>query len=433
MNILELFAEKYLNYYDVQSPLNTDIVSNGNCFFHALEYANGDVTQDRAIDECIKASRRDVTDLYINLLDSEIVLHENELDKEYVDDILKKELKKFISTNETKKEKMEKFKGSNSFAKEAIIRQGVIHKEKALFILKTDKKDPASLSFQILTTEKIGINFNINNILFLINEISNAKGVHFITFRNSECRRVVPNRLFIEAMNEIIRIPEIAIPVEGDSDNIMEYIFHIQDFDREILKKVRIKLNSPPVAQGLSLSGSIQEEYNKMAAMPNQSSPHSTVSSITNSSYNQFPEGISLTDSLKEAEGQFAKQVSLNNETPENERRILVTNQPLVTNRPWGKFPIGSRLNGNLPFNPPLGSRLNGNLPFNPPLGSRLNGNLPWGKKTRNNNSTNSSASRNRYRRDTGLVAVKKQGKTKNAKPPPPKKTRAPPPKKTRP
>ena len=170
MSILELFAEKYLNYYDVQSPLNTDIVSNGNCFFHALEYANGDVTQDRAIDECIKASRRDVTDLYINLLDSEIVLHENELDKEYVDDILKKELKKFISTNETKKEKMEKFKGSNSFAKEAIIRQGVIHKEKALFILKTDKKDPASLSFQILTTEKIGINFNINNILFWISQ-----------------------------------------------------------------------------------------------------------------------------------------------------------------------------------------------------------------------------------------------------------------------
>ena len=32
MSILELFAEKYLNYYDVQSPLNTDIVSNGIFF-----------------------------------------------------------------------------------------------------------------------------------------------------------------------------------------------------------------------------------------------------------------------------------------------------------------------------------------------------------------------------------------------------------------
>lgn len=312
MSILELFAEKYLNYYDVQSPLNTDIVSNGNCFFHALEYANGDVTQDRAIHECIEASRRDVTDLYINLLDSSIESYREALQTDRRKIMIRK-LEESIKTNKQEKKKMELFKNSKDAAKEAVIRQGVIHKEKALFILKTDQNDPASLSFQILTTEKIGINFNINNILFLINETSRTKGVHFITFRNSDCRRVVPNRLFIEIMNEIIRIPEIATYGGIGPDNIMEFIVHIQDFDRAILQNVRIKLNSPPVAQGLSLSGSIEEEYKKMAF---EGSPHSTVSSITNPSYNQSPEGLSLSESLKEADARFSP------ETPENQRRF---------------------------------------------------------------------------------------------------------------
>jgi len=311
MSILELFAEKYLNYYDVQSPLNTDIVSNGNCFFHALEYANGDVTQDRAIHECIEASRRDVTDLYINLLDSAIESYREALQIERRKLTIRK-LTEDIKINTKERKKMELFKNSKDSAKEAVIRQGVIHKEKALFILKTNQNDPASLSFQILTTPEIGLNFNINNILFLINETSSTKGVHFITFRNSDCRRVVPNKLFIEVMNEI----EIATYGGIGPDNIMEYIVHIQDFDREIIQKVNIKLNSPPVAQGLSLSGSIQEEYNKMV---DKSSPHSTVSSITNPSYNQSPEGLSLSESLKEAEGQFAR---ISPETPENKRRF---------------------------------------------------------------------------------------------------------------
>jgi hypothetical protein len=326
MNILELFAEKYLNYYDVQSPLNTDIVSNGNCFFHALEYANGDVTQDRAIHECIEASRRDVTDLYINLLDYAIDSYREALQTDRRKLMIRK-LEESIKTNRQEKKKMELFKNSKDAAKEAVIRQGVIHKEKALFILKTDQNDPASLSFQILTTEKIGINFNINNILFLINETSRTKGVHFITFRNSDCRRVVPNRLFIEIMNEIIRIPEIATYRGIGPDNIMEFIVHIQDFDRAILQNVRIKLNSPPVAQGLSLSGSIDEEYKKMA---DKGSPHSTVSSITNPSYNRSPEGLSLSESLKEAEGLFER---FSPETPENQRRFTRKIKPRKNTR----------------------------------------------------------------------------------------------------
>jgi hypothetical protein len=248
------------------------------------------------------------------LLDSAIESYKEALQIEHRRLMIRK-LEESIKINEQEKKKMKLFKKSNNVAKEAVIRQGVIHKEKALFILKTDKYDPTSLSFQILTTPQIGLNFNINNILFLINETSRTKGIHFITFRNSDCRRVVPNKLFIEIMNDI----KIATYGGIGPDNIMEFILHIQDFDQEIIKNVHIKLNSPPVAQGLSLSGSIQEEYNKMVAMPNEGSPHSTVSSITNPNYNQSPEGLSLSESLKEAEGQFAR---FSPETPENKRRF---------------------------------------------------------------------------------------------------------------
>ena len=53
--------------------------------------------------------------------------------------------------------------------------------------------------------------------------------------------------------------------------------------------------------------------------MADKGSPHSTVSSITNPSYNQSPEGLSLSESLKEAEGKFER---FSPETPENQRRF---------------------------------------------------------------------------------------------------------------
>jgi hypothetical protein len=437
MNILELFAEKYLSNYDVELPLNNGIISNGHCYHHALEYANGDLTvafsndlnKNADIKECILASRVDVTNLYIGLVTyiitllTQAVLIEKHIKK-------KRELENTIKGYRIDIESMNDFKENTAYSEDKIIKQGVIFKQKAICILMPYKNQPDKLTFRILTNDDIGTLFNVNNILFLINLSTTKKdkksgklypiGEHFITFRNNKCRRVIPTRDFIDIINHIIRTgfgfnEQPILRIDADIDGIMEINFNIQDIDidRQIIGDPRlIKLKLLPEIMPVVLpekpeTNSARNAINQVAnyerqqlkennQSKNKSSPHSTVSSITNPSYNQSPEGVSLSESMKADERQFAKQVSLNNETPENERGII--KQPLE------KFPLGSRLNGI--------------LPFNPPLGSRLNGNLPWGKKTRNNNSTNSSASRNRYRRDTGLVAVKKQGKTKKAKPP---------------
>jgi hypothetical protein len=113
MNILELFAEKYLSNYDVESPVNNDIVTDGDCFFHALEYASGDGLQDRAMPLCINSIRKDISDLYVE------VIKKNRGHRTAV------EKNRLI-------EQVKTFRNSKKYSEEEIIRMGIIYKKRLL-------------------------------------------------------------------------------------------------------------------------------------------------------------------------------------------------------------------------------------------------------------------------------------------------------------
>ena len=141
MNILELFAEKYLSNYDIFSSLNRDIIDDGNCYFHALEYANGDLTgnvkQDPDIKECIKSSRINITNMYYDFLEN-IIRSIEQIAKIYP---TLQERRAIEKQNNLKyyldeRKKMETYGNTKEVAEEPIIRQGVIFKQKAICILK---------------------------------------------------------------------------------------------------------------------------------------------------------------------------------------------------------------------------------------------------------------------------------------------------------
>jgi hypothetical protein len=318
MNILELFAEKYLSNYDVELPLNNGIISNGHCYHHALEYANGDLTvafsndlnKNADIKECILASRVDITDLYIGLL---TYLFENRFPSfEYALSIernikKRRELEDTINGYRIEIKSMNEFKKNTAYSEDKIIKQGVIFKQKALCILMPYKNQPDKLTFRILTNDDIGTRFNVNNILFLIN-LSNTKkdkksgklypiGEHFITFRNSKCRRLIPSRDFIDIINYIILNGvglngQPILRIDADIDGIMEINFNIQDIDvdRQIIGDRRlIKLKLLPEIMPVVLpeepeTNSVRNAIKQVATYKRQQSENNNISPLSNNS-----------------------------------------------------------------------------------------------------------------------------------------------------
>lgn len=139
-NILEIFAEKYLDYFDIETPINNGIVTNGDCFFHALVYASGDGLQDTAIDACIDSTRKDVSDLYIKLLRQNLTLRNRIKQNRLIEEV-------------------QKFRVSENYAEQNIIRQGIVYTQKAMIILTPSKNVPSQLNIQIITNEDIGLRF----------------------------------------------------------------------------------------------------------------------------------------------------------------------------------------------------------------------------------------------------------------------------------
>jgi hypothetical protein len=344
MNILELFAEKYLDNYDVESPLNNGIISNGHCYHHALEYANGDLTvafsndlnKNAHIKKCITSSRVDITDLYIELLSH---LFENMITQLRQSLSIERTIKKRreierIIENKTEKhrikiKKMNDFKQNTEYSEEYIVKQGVILKQKAICILIPYTNQPDALTFRILTNDDIGTRFNVNNILFLINLSTTKKdkksgkkypiGSHFITFRNSKCRRVIPTRNFIEIINNIVLNRrslngQPIVPIDPGIDGVMEFNFNIQDIDRQIIgdrRLIKLKLLQeimPVVLPEEPETNSVRKALRQVEEYKKQNPNNNSVSTLSNNSGLTINNEISSTNSA-----QFERRQSENN------------------------------------------------------------------------------------------------------------------------
>ena len=271
MNILDLFAEKYLTNYDVESPVNNDIVTDGDCFFHALEYASGDGLQDHSTPLCINSLRKDLSDLYVE------VIKKNRSHRKAID---KNRLIEEVKT----------FRSSKKYAEEGIIRMGIVYKQKAFIILKPREKFPNFLTLQIITNNDIGLHFNKYNVIFLIQEMDEVRqiGLHFKTFKNSLCRRVFPNEKFIEKLNRDIDNPRIfQNNGEDPDDNSIDFTSNIMSFDNAIARDTRIRNRevTPHVSPTNSIK-LIEKQFKNMEKREREGNYKSNSSSISSISSN---------------------------------------------------------------------------------------------------------------------------------------------------
>jgi hypothetical protein len=305
MNILDLFAEKYLTNYDVESPVNNDIVTDGDCFFHALEYASGDGLQDRAIPLCINSIRKDLSDLYVE------VIKKNRSHRTTV------EKNRLI-------EQVKTFRNSKHYSEEEIIRMGIIYKKKAIIILKPRERIPDFLTLQIITNDDIGLHFNKDNVLFLIQEMDEVRqvGLHFKTFKNSLCRRVFPSENFIEKLNRDINNRRIfSYNGKNVDDNSIDFTCTIMGFDSTIPRDphLRTRVATPHVSPTNSIKR-IEEQFKqigKKGTSMNRSS-NNNISSMSSNS------GVNLDKETPENERYFVKQTrksSSSNSSANSSRR----------------------------------------------------------------------------------------------------------------
>jgi hypothetical protein len=175
MVVLESFAVNYLENYDIKTPIN-DIDKGNDSFYYALEYASGDTLHNPTMNEkCIQETRYKLYYLEV------IALLKNKSNQESI-------------------KTLGEINNSIKPANEGIIGSSSIYKEKIIFILKKKdiQDDEPEFTIEIIIPPKI-TECNKNNILVLIQNNDT-----FRTFKHSSCKKVYPNEILIDKIQDII-------------------------------------------------------------------------------------------------------------------------------------------------------------------------------------------------------------------------------------
>jgi hypothetical protein len=177
------------------------ITSNGNCFFHALEYALGNCDIDSNRQDLYEKTRRNVASFAIQKLRSQ----EPELLKEYTQvKRTDEEIARFYKTSDERIDFLESFKTNNDYSNEDIIFYASLRKRKILCIVEEGGANRVSMICP-------NIPFQKENILFLVH----SNGNHYNTFQYP-----------IHVSEEMVYALK-HLPVESVSK---EYIITIKDF-----------------------------------------------------------------------------------------------------------------------------------------------------------------------------------------------------------
>lgn len=182
------------------------ITTNGNCFFHALEYAIGNCDIDPNRQDLYQKTRKEVASFAIQKLKRQ----ERGLLAEYKQvKRTDEEIARFYKTSEKRINFLEEFKTNKEYSNEDIIYYAALRKKKILCIVEEEAPNRVSMICP-------NIPFLKENIVFLVH----SNGNHYNTFHYP-----------IHVSEEMVYALK-HLPVESVSK---EYIITIKDFTLEQL------------------------------------------------------------------------------------------------------------------------------------------------------------------------------------------------------
>jgi len=236
MEYITAFSQKYLN--KCGKILEHEILSDGNCFYHSLEYANAECDLD-PLYRTIVNSRRRICNLVIEQIKREHgVRRESDLPR----------------PARLKANSFENMKETKEWTQDECELQGAVDKQKDLFIITSNSDEPLHLQdIRVIRPRgRENLPFEANKMLFLIHLVHNtdlpdnmgimhevATGVHFITFeRESWYEPIEPNDEFVDRINRYITRDNSRFngiyEDKLDSDGVVTYRFNIDNFDSEL-------------------------------------------------------------------------------------------------------------------------------------------------------------------------------------------------------
>lgn len=201
------------------------ITSNGNCFFHALEYALGNCDLDANRPDLYDETRRDAAVFAIQKLKRQkrgLLTEFNQVKRSDED------LARFHQTFEDRLNFLERFKTNKEYSNEDIIQYTSLLKRKVLCIVEEEGDHRVSLICP-------NVPFTSKNIVFLLH----SNGNHYITFQ-------YPIHVSEEIVYALKHLPVETVSKENVitvKDFVLEQLIHFIVTSRFQRRKTKNQLN----------------------------------------------------------------------------------------------------------------------------------------------------------------------------------------------
>jgi len=228
MEILQSFSRKYLT--NCTQILEHGIISDGNCFFHALEYSDEKCDINPLYSDIMNSRTRIYTQA-INRLERKRKRGDTEIfDVDSLQNIpIKRQIDKYTINKHNKE-----------WTTRDIVYEASLYKNKNIFMFGWDQlNNTVGLSIIRNNLEKDN-DFNENNILFLINVSNNFDGFHYITFKRTDVldiridNSIRPTTAFLDKINKYRKtedylgsLNDMGIKPHG----VVEYTLFMQNFE----------------------------------------------------------------------------------------------------------------------------------------------------------------------------------------------------------
>jgi hypothetical protein len=311
MDILTIFYRNYLT--NCSGVLENEIISDGNCFFHALEYADNTCDVE-PLYRIIMYSRTRIYEQAINRLErkkkgGDTIIYD-------VDSLQNIPIQQQIDTYTINKD-------NKVWTTRDILYEAVVYKKKNIFMFGWN---------QVANTVGINIiqnnsdkdkDFNEDNTLFIINIFNQNDAYHYITFQRNSNTKLTPNKDFLRKLNNYRHTTEytdsydeIAIPQYG----VIAYTIFMENFDPVLFSKKNKPITPDEqhnINMATTLSLSLQEQENSQKRKPPPKKSRSKIPST----------GLSL-NNAEPIEGHFSDNVA---------RAITTKLRTLKLNRPMSQ------------------------------------------------------------------------------------------------
>jgi hypothetical protein len=217
MDFIKNFALKFLPNVDNNHPIQKKIISNGDCFFHSLEYAKGEIGLYDRYSSHINDTRTNIVNAIIRSVGSKYKVEGERVITDYRNTSVK------------------------LWAENIIIREAALMAQKNLFIVSYNQNIGEN-NGRVMLIQPKGLKLNTHNILFIINK----GNTHFVTFKSDSVGHkqqltelIQSSPEFITKLNRIIFNRRVCVNLSEIDDEVKEsrvkvYSFLLRDFDNAL-------------------------------------------------------------------------------------------------------------------------------------------------------------------------------------------------------